>query len=315
MANRVPLIIDTSTNRMAELPTYDNLYVSPSDVIANAFIGDGSQLTNVSVATVTASSQPNITSVGILTSLTVSGPTIMNGNLTVSGNLIYTNVDQIYVTDPLATMGGGPNGAPLTNNDGMDRGAILEYFTTAPRSAFMGWDNSNAEFSFGSNVSVSNNVVTFNALGNVRAANYIGNLNGTILTANQPNITAVGNLSTLNVVGDANIANLNLVKFDETVSNGGNTGATTITPDAALGSIFNYRLTGNITLNSIANVVTGTSLTLILQQDNVGNRLMSSTWKFAGNSKTLTTAANATDIICVFYDGATYYASLTKGYA
>ena len=317
MANKVPLIIDTSTNRISELPTYDNLYVTPSDVIANAFVGDGSQLTNVIAATVTASSQPNITDVGTLTFLSVSGPTIINGNLTVSGNLVYTNVDQIYVTDPLATLGGGPNGAPLTTNDGMDRGAVLEYYTTAPVSAFMGWDNSNAEFAFGSNVTVANNVVTFNNLGNVRADNFIGNVVGsaqTVTTNAQPNITSVGSLTTLNVTGDANIANLNLVKFDETVANGGNTGAATITPDANLGSIFNYTLTGNITMNAIGNVVTGTSMAIILKQDGTGNRLLTSNWMYASNSKTLSTAANATDIISVFYDGATYYASLTKGY-
>jgi hypothetical protein len=43
--------------------------------------------------------------------------------------------------------------------------------------------------------------------------------------------------------------------------------------------------------------------------------LLTSTMKFAGNSRTLSTAGNATDIISLFYDGSTYYASLTKGYA
>jgi hypothetical protein len=37
--------------------------------------------------------------------------------------------------------------------------------------------------------------------------------------------------------------------------------------------------------------------------------------KFAGNSRTLSTFANSQDIISVFYDGTTYWASLTKGYA
>jgi hypothetical protein len=37
--------------------------------------------------------------------------------------------------------------------------------------------------------------------------------------------------------------------------------------------------------------------------------------KFAGGSKTLSTAANAVDIITVYYDGTTYWASLSKGFA
>jgi hypothetical protein len=73
-------------------------------------------------------------------------------------------------------------------------------------------------------------------------------------------------------------------------------------------------LTGNITLSALSNAVAGTSMTIILTQDGTGNRLLTSTMKFAGNSKTLSTAANTIDIMGVFYDGSTYYASLTKGY-
>jgi hypothetical protein len=36
--------------------------------------------------------------------------------------------------------------------------------------------------------------------------------------------------------------------------------------------------------------------------------------KFAGGTKTLTTAANSTDIISVFYDGTTYWASLSTDF-
>ena len=53
---------------------------------------------------------------------------------------------------------------------------------------------------------------------------------------------------------------------------------------------------------------------MVIQQDSTGGRTMSSTMKFAGGSKTLSTGSGATDIICLFYNGTTYYASLTKGY-
>ena len=36
---------------------------------------------------------------------------------------------------------------------------------------------------------------------------------------------------------------------------------------------------------------------------------------YAGGLKTLSKAAGAVDIISVFYNGTTYYASLTKGYS
>lgn len=176
------------------------------------------------------------------------------------------------------------------------------------------------------NSSISN-VVGITATANITANYFLGNgsqltgiVAGSANTANtvtdnaQPNITSTGTLTSLVVSGNANITNTNLVKFGETVVAGGNTGAATITPDVASGTIFNYTLTGNITLSTLANAVAGSSATIILTQDGTGNRLLTSTMKFAGNVKTLSTAANTTDIMCVFYDGSTYYASLTKGY-
>jgi hypothetical protein len=169
----------------------------------------------------------------------------------------------------------------------------------------------------GSNIS---NVVAINATGNITANVYFGNgsqltnVTAATVTSNaQPNITSTGTLTSLVVSGNANITNTNLVKFGETVIAGGNANGT-ITPNASAGTIYNYTLTGNITLSTLANAVAGTSMTIILTQDGTGNRLLTSTMKFAGNVKTLSTTANTTDIMCVFYDGSIYYASLTKGY-
>jgi len=164
------------------------------------------------------------------------------------------------------------------------------------------------------------NVVGITATGNITANVYFGNgsqlTNVTAATVSsnaQPNITSTGTLTSLVVSGNANITNTNLVKFGETVIAGGSVSGT-ITPNAAAGTIYNYTLTGNITFSTIGNAVAGTSMVVILTQDATGNRTLTSTMKFAGNVKTLSTTANTTDIMCVFYDGSTYYASLTKGY-
>jgi hypothetical protein len=199
--------------------------------------------------TLTTNAQPNVTSVGTLTSLSVTGNAdvgnlnvannvIITGNLSVLGNATYINIESLVVEDPIITLGGGPNGDPLTTNDGKDRGTALQYYTTAPVTAFMGWDNSNSEFAFGSNVAIVSEVVTFTNYGNVRAsffkgdntqfgnanlgntatANYfVGNLHGTAnsaIIANtvvdnaQPNITSVGTLTSLSVSGNATVGNL-----------------------------------------------------------------------------------------------------------
>jgi hypothetical protein len=56
-------------------------------------------------------------------------------------------------------------------------------------------------------------------------------------------------------------------------------------------------------------------MTIIITQDGTGSHALTSSWKFADGEKTLSTAGGAIDVISVFYDGTTYYASLTKAYA
>jgi len=177
--------------------------------------------------------------------LNVANNTIIAGNLSVLGNATYVNIESLVIEDPIISLGGGPNGDPLTTNDGKDRGTALQYYTTIPVTAFMGWDNSNSEFGFGSNVTISSEVVTFTNYGNIRASSYIGdntqfgNANlgntatanffvgtfygvansattaGTVTTAAQPNITSVGTLTSLSVTGNTTSGN-----FVGTLANG-----------------------------------------------------------------------------------------------
>jgi hypothetical protein len=88
----------------------------------------------------------------------------------------------------------------------------------------------------------------------------------------------------------------------------------TFAPDVSLSTIVKFTATSNFTFNGFTNPVAGQSATIIITQDATGSRLMTSTMKFNGGIKTLSTAANSVDIISVFYDGTTYYASLTIGY-
>jgi hypothetical protein len=110
------------------------------------------------------------------------------------------------------------------------------------------------------------------------------------------------------------VANIPFTKYNETVVSGGSVTGT-ITPDAAAGTIYTYTLTGSITMNSLGNAVAGTSMTIVLTQGGTGSYTLTSSMKFAGGVKTLSTAVGSIDIIGVFYDGTNYYASLSKGYA
>lgn len=89
----------------------------------------------------------------------------------------------------------------------------------------------------------------------------------------------------------------------------------TYAPDASDGGVVIMTLSGNITINGFTNAIAGQSITMILKQDATGGRTLSSTAKFAGGEKTLSTDPNAVDILTMFYDGFDYWASLGKDFS
>ena len=100
--------------------------------------------------------------------------------------------------------------------------------------------------------------------------------------------------------------------YNEKIHDLGTTSGT-ITPDVENGNVQTITLDGNLTFSAFSNPVAGQSLTLIIDTNGTG-RTLTSTMKFAGASKTLSTT-DTTDIISVFYDGTNYWASLGKGFA
>jgi len=158
------------------------------NIAANTFVGNGLYVTD---ATVT-------------------------GNLIVSGNTAYVNVTTLDIKDPVIQLGNQANGAPLETNDGKDRGEVLHYYRGgSAKAAFIGWDNSNAEFAFGSNVALSENVVTFNELGNVRAGYFLGDGSG-LTNINAAGAGITGNVVTLGTPTDTDLVSPGTVTTWET---------------------------------------------------------------------------------------------------
>ena len=155
---------------------------------------------------VTASS---LTSVGTLTGLTVGGDQNITGNLvigqdlTVNGNTISTNITELNVEDPIISQGRGANNTPLTSNDGKDRGEQFWYFSGTEKSAFSGYDNSAGKMLLATDVSIANEIVTVNSLGNIVG----GNIEATSVVTSG-NVTAsyvIGNGSLLSSITGANV--------------------------------------------------------------------------------------------------------------
>jgi hypothetical protein len=153
----------------------------------------------------------NLTTTGLTSTgtLVTSGDATIAGNLAVQGNLTYINVTDLRVVDPVIQMGGGANGAPLTINDGKDRGSLLTYYTTAPGNAFMGWDNSSGNMFAAGNVTIANDVITVNSFGTFQAGNAF--LQSSTATGNVSggNLITTGLVSaTGNLIGNYLLANI-----------------------------------------------------------------------------------------------------------
>jgi len=217
----------TGTLTTAAQPNITSVGTLTSLTVSGTITGTVSSATTA--GTVTTAAQPNITSVGTLTDLSVSGNGTIDGNLVVNGNLIYVNVEELAIEDPIINLQTGPNGAPLVSNTNKDVGSALNYYDTQARIAFMGWDTSNAEFAFGSQTTISSEIVTFDTLGNIRAQTFKGNIEattiaGNLTTATQSNITTVGTLGSLNVTGNiaaGNFTSANVVTANYLISNSG----------------------------------------------------------------------------------------------
>jgi hypothetical protein len=133
--------------------------------------------------------QPNITSVGTLTSLSVAG-NVSAGNV-FGGNLVSAN----FVTGTITT-----NAQPNINYLG--NLGWLNVDTSVP--------NSNGNISFNGSMSGYGTSSNINITGNLNAGNYVeaARLIGSLATGSQPNITSVGNLTSLTVVGNTNLGDV-----------------------------------------------------------------------------------------------------------
>ena len=86
------------------------------------------------------------------------------------------------------------------------------------------------------------------------------------------------------------------------------TDGATITPDFAAANNFSVTLGGNRTLANPTNVVVGQSGVIKITQDATGSRTLAfgSSWDWQGGvAPTLTTTANAVDILVYYVDGST----------
>jgi hypothetical protein len=163
-------------------------------------VGSGNANYANSSGTVTSSAQPNITSVGTLTSLSISG-NLIAGNIN-GGNLVVANFFSGNGSLLTGIVSSNANYANYAGNafsvTGSNVTGAVSYATTANSVA-------------GANVSgtVANATYAVSA-SFADTAGYASTADtaGTVTTSAQPNITSTGTLTSLNVSGNANTGNI-----------------------------------------------------------------------------------------------------------
>jgi hypothetical protein len=285
------------------------------NITASQFIGSGNTLSNIQganvsgavanatvAATITSNAQPNITSVGVLTSLSVTG-NVTTGNLSTSGNVTAnlfvgtfqgnitgnltvpgSNTQVIYNANGNAgasagfTFNSGTNALAVTGNT--TSGNLLSTGLISATGNILG-GNVNATTHTGTTVSVSGNVIASqfigsgNTLSNIQGANITGavataNTANTVTGNAQANITSVGVLTSLSVTGNITTGNL---------STSGN-----VTANLFVGN-FQGNISGNIT-------VPGSNTQVIYNVN--GNAGASSGFTFNAATNAISVAGSAT---------------------
>jgi hypothetical protein len=258
----------TSVGTLSALGVNGNLTASNINANTGAFYGNGAGLTNIPggnivgnisgnisnanfaafAAEVTDASQPNITSVGTLVDLTVTG-NASAGNVNTAGKVVASSLESNVTTGTAPFVVASTTKVTNLNAD------LLDGYSTATAAT------GNTVVIRDTDGSFSANIITATLSGAATTA-------GTVTTAAQPNITSVGTLSSLAVTGNATAGNV--------YANSGTIGASlltgTLTTDAqpnitSVGTLSALTVTGNA---SAGNISTGGALS-VTGNANVGN--------------------------------------------
>jgi hypothetical protein len=194
--------------------------------------------------------------------ISTTGNAIVGGDLVVNGNLVYVNVTDLNVEDPIIGLGRGANNAPLTTDDGKDRGEQLWYYAGSEKSAFTGYDNSAGKILLATDVTITNEIVTVNNLGNLVIGNLEGASSSVTGTATAGNVLTGGVVSATGTGTFGNVATAGTVSATGTGTFGNLTtgGTVSATGTATLGNVLTGGDVSAVGTVTGGNVATGGSV-------------------------------------------------------
>ncbi len=191
-------------------------------------------------------------SIGHSTSeVTINDNLTITGDLKVNGDTITQNVSTMTINDPIISLQTADDGANLGSDTNKDVGLAMFYHNgSSAKTAFLGFDDSDGKLMFVPDASISSEVVS-GSVGTIKA-----NLEGTINTASQTNITSVGTLGAGAIssgfgaidIGSSNLTATGTISLggtsfnDNDLTNIGDISADSISSD---GSTFNIAMDDN----------------------------------------------------------------------
>jgi hypothetical protein len=240
---------------LTSVGTLTSLAVTGNTVSGNVYANAGTISASLLGGTLTTAAQPNVTSVGSLSSLTVTG----TSNLGPVGNVAITGGTSGQV---LSTNGAGGLSFITIGTAGVSNGNSNVAIATAGgnvTTSVAGNANVlvvtgtgilvNGDGNVTGNLTAGNIVAGGGAGGNITGANLVSAnfFTGTLTTAAQPNITSVGSLSSLTVIGNANLGNVATANF---FSGAGN----------SLSNIQGANVSGEVSFAATANAIAGANV-------------------------------------------------------
>jgi hypothetical protein len=205
------------------LPTYTGNITATDisvngNITANYYLGNGSQLTGMYGNADVANYIPtyngtvgNLASTGTLSAagninanaMYINGNAVIVGNANVQGNLTYNNLTNLTTSNLVLGLGNNQTGVNVTGGGivvgNTNEATILYDFST------QSW-NSNINFLVAGNVSASGNV---NAISFTGDGSNVSNVVALTVSQNaQANITSVGELTSLSVIGNVRSGNV-----------------------------------------------------------------------------------------------------------
>ena len=263
------------------------------------FVGDGSQISNIQFAatagTVTTNAQPNITSVGILTALSVSGNiTAVNFIGNVTGNITGNVTNALHAN--VADLANAVAGANVTGTV-----ANATYATSAGSAATANTVTDAAQ----ANITSVGTLTALTVTGNVTAANFFGNVTGNI-TGNTTNALHANVADLANAVAGANVTGtVGLAQYVTQNAQANITSVGTLTSLAVTGAV--TAASTSVTGNSTAANVVATGLITSTQQTVAGTANVGTVGNIVIAGRNI-----ATDMI-LSPDGLTGLANLSRG--